>query len=64
MVTASLKAEFTDEGVDAASGNNIAGAIERYSVIDVKGTLDKPEYKLRPDLSNVAGDIADTFFSQ
>jgi hypothetical protein len=49
MIEASLKAEFTDEGVDAARADNIAGAIERYSIIEVKGTLDEPKYELRPD---------------
>ena len=63
-ITASLKAEFTDEGVDAARGNNMAGAIERYCVIEVKGTLDEPKYKIRPDLSNIMKDIADNFFKQ
>lgn len=63
-VSASLKAEFTDEGIDAANVSNIAGAIERYSIIEVKGTLKEPKYRFRPDLSNIAGDIADRFFQQ
>ncbi|MDP3791776.1 MAG: DUF3971 domain-containing protein [Candidatus Omnitrophota bacterium] len=63
-VAASLKAEFTDEGIDASRASDIAGAIERYSIIEVKGTLGAPQYKLRPDLSNVIADIADTYFSQ
>lgn len=62
-IAAYFKTEFTDEGVDAARGN-IAGAIERYSVIEVNGTLDEPAYKVRPDLSNVMSDIADNFFSK
>jgi hypothetical protein len=62
-IAASLKAEFTDEGVDAARVSDIAGVIERYSVIEVKGNLEEPKYKLRPDLSNVIGDIADNFFN-
>lgn len=62
-IAASLKVEFTDEGLDASRTSDIAGAIERYSVIEVKGTLDEPSYKIRPDLSNVVGDIADNFFS-
>ena len=63
-VAASLRAEFTDEGVGAARTTGIAGAIERYSVIEVKGTLDDPKYTLRPDLGNVMSDIADNFFRQ
>ncbi len=62
-VAASLKAEFTDEGVDAARVSDIAGVIDRYSVIEVKGNLNEPKYRLRPDLSNVIGDIADNFFN-
>lgn len=62
-IAASLKAFFTDEGVDAARVSDIAGVIERYSVIEVKGNLDEPKYKLRPDLSNVIGDIADNFLN-
>lgn len=61
-INASLKAEFTDEGIDAANISDAAGAIERYSIVEVKGTLKEPEYKLRPDLSNVVSDIADKFF--
>lgn len=63
-IAASLKAEFTDDGLDAARASDIAGAIERYSIIEVKGSMDEPKYRLRPDLSNVIGDIADNFFSR
>lgn len=63
-LNASLKAAFTDEGIDAARTSGIAGAIERYAVIEVKGTLDEPTYKLRPDLSNIANDFAEGFLSQ
>ncbi|MDP3729937.1 MAG: AsmA family protein [Candidatus Omnitrophota bacterium] len=60
-IAASLKAEFTDEGVDAS---NMAGAIERYSIMEVSGTLKEPKFKVRPDLSNVARDIAESLFQQ
>jgi hypothetical protein len=60
-ITASLKAEFTDEGVDASK---MAGAIERYSIMEVSGTLKEPKFKIRPDLSNVVSDIAEGLFSQ
>ncbi|MCX5665660.1 MAG: DUF3971 domain-containing protein [Candidatus Omnitrophica bacterium] len=60
-IIASLKAEFTDEGVDASK---IAGAIERYSIIEVNGTLKEPNVKIRPDLSNVMSDIAEGLFQQ
>lgn len=60
-IAASLKAEFTDEGVDAS---NLAGAIERYSIIEVNGTLKEPKIKIRPDLSNVVSDIAEGLFQQ
>jgi len=60
-ITASLKTEFTDEGVDASK---IAGAIERYSIIEVSGTLKEPKVKVRPDLSNVMSDIAEGLFQQ
>jgi len=60
-IAASLKTEFTIEGVDASS---IAGAIERYSIIEVSGTLKEPEIKIRPDLSNVMSDIAEGLFQQ
>ena len=60
-ITASLKTEFTDEGVDASS---YAGAIERYSVIEIDGTLKEPKIKIRPDLSNVMSDIAEGLFQQ
>lgn len=63
-ISAYFKTEFTDEGVDAARASNIAGAIERYSVIEVSGTLDEPTYQVKPDLSNVMSDIADNFFSK
>jgi hypothetical protein len=62
-VTASLRAEFTDQGVDAARSSGIAGAIERYTVIEAKGTFDEPNCKVRPDLTGVVSDIADNFFS-
>lgn len=58
-ITASLKTEFTDEGIDAS---NMSGAIERYSIIEVNGTLKEPKIKIRPDLSNVASDIAEGIF--
>ncbi|MDO8535796.1 MAG: DUF3971 domain-containing protein [Candidatus Omnitrophota bacterium] len=60
-IAASLKVEFTDEGVDASK---IAGAIERYSIIEMSGTLKEPKTKIRPDLSNVVSDIAEGFFQQ
>ncbi len=60
-ITASLKAEFTPEGVDASK---MPGAIERYSIIEVNGTLKEPKIKIRPDLSNVASDIVEGLFSQ
>lgn len=60
-IAASLKAEFTDEGVDAS---NMPGAIERYSIMEVSGTLKKPKFKVRPDLSNVVTDIAEGLFQQ
>jgi hypothetical protein len=60
-ITALLKTEFTDEGVDAS---NLAGAIERYSIVEVSGTLKEPQIKIRPDLSNVMGDIAEGLFQQ
>jgi hypothetical protein len=62
-VAASLRVAFTDAGIDAARSSNIAGAIERYSVIEVKGTLDEPQIRMRPDLSAVVADMADSFFS-
>ena len=62
-IKASLRTEFTDEGVDAARSSGIAGAIERYSVIEAKGTFDEPNCKVRPDLTNVVSDIADNFFN-
>jgi len=60
-VTAFLKTEFTPEGLDASK---MALAIERYSTIEVSGTLKEPKVKVRPDLSNVAGDIADGLFQR
>ena len=60
-IAASLKAEFTDEGVDAS---NMAGAIERYSIMEVSGTLKEPKFKIRPDLSNIVSDIAEGLFQQ
>jgi uncharacterized protein involved in outer membrane biogenesis len=60
-IMASLKAEFTDEGVDASK---MAGAIERYSIIEVSGTLKEPKTMIRPDLSNVMSDIAEGLFQQ
>ena len=60
-INASLRAEFTDEGVDAS---NLAGAIERYSIMEVSGTLKEPKFKIRPDLSNVVSDIAESLFQQ
>jgi hypothetical protein len=60
-IVASLRVEFTDEGVDAS---RMAGAIERYSIIEVSGTLKEPVIKIRPDLSNVVSDIAEGLFQQ
>ena len=61
-ISASLKAEFTDEGIDAGNISDIAGAIERYSIMEIGGTLKEPKYKIRPDLTSIVGDIADSFF--
>lgn len=63
-IAASLKTEFTDEGLDAGKVANISAAIERYSIIEVNGTLKEPKIEIRPDLSNVAGDIAERLFQQ
>jgi hypothetical protein len=63
-IAASLKAEFTDEGIDAGKVANISAAIERYSIIEVSGTLKEPDIKVRPDLSNVASDIAEGLFQR
>ena len=63
-LNAFLKAEFTDEGVDAASMTLVPGAIERYSIIEGKGSIDNPQFKIRPDLSNVVYDIADSVFNR
>jgi len=63
-ISASLKAEFTDEGIDASRTSNIAGTIERYTVIEVKGSLKDPKCRIRPDLTNVILDIADRYFTQ
>lgn len=63
-ISASLKAEFTDEGIDAGNVSNIAGAIERYMILDVTGTLNEPKFKIRPDLTNVLTDIADNFLQR
>jgi hypothetical protein len=60
-ISASLKAEFTDEGVDASS---MPGAIERYSIMEVIGTLKEPKVRVRADLSNVVRDIAEGLFQQ
>jgi hypothetical protein len=49
-ITASLKTEFTDEGIDAARTGGIAGAIERYSVIEADGTFDEPNCRIKPEL--------------
>lgn len=62
-INASLKAEFTDEGVDAAN-MNMAGAIERYSIIEAKGTLKTPNFKIRPDLTSIVSDIAQSVFKK
>ncbi len=61
-ISASLKAEFTDEGIDAGNVSDIAGVIERYSIIEIKGNLKEPKFKIRPDLSSIVSDIADSFF--
>jgi len=63
-ITASLKAEFTPEGMDAGKITNVSAAIERYSIIEVSGTLKEPDIRIKPDLSNVAGDIAESLFQQ
>ena len=63
-ITASLKAEFTDEGIDAGNITSVSAAIERYSIVEVNGTLKEPKVKVRPDLSNVVGDIAEGLFQR
>jgi len=63
-IGASLKCEFTDEGIDAGNFSDIAGAIEKYSIIEVRGTLKEPQYKIRPDMVNIVSDLADNFFRQ
>lgn len=63
-IAASLKAEFTDEGIDAGKMANVSAAIERYSIIEVSGTLKDPKIKIRPDLSSVMSDIADGLFQR
>ena len=63
-ISAYLKAEFTDEGIDAGNMSDMAGAIERYSIIEIKGTLKEPKCRIRPDLTNVISDFADNLLQQ
>lgn len=58
-ISAYLKSEFTDEGIDAGNVSDFAGAIEKYSIIEVKGSLKEPKCKFRPDLSNIGNDLLD-----
>ena len=63
-ITASLKAEFTPEGIDAGNITNVSTAIERYGIIEVSGTLKEPQIKVGPDLSDVMSDITEGLFQQ
>lgn len=63
-VNASLKTEFTDEGIDAGKMTGVSAAIERYSIVEVTGTLKEPVVKVKPDLSNVVSDIAQNLFQR
>lgn len=63
-ISAFLKAEFTYDGLDAANVSNLAGAIERYSIVEISGTLKDPKFKLKADLSNIARDLAENFFQR
>jgi len=63
-IIASLASEFTDEGLDAGKMAGVSAAIERYSIIEMTGTLKEPKVRFRPDLSNVVSDIVEGFFQQ
>jgi hypothetical protein len=63
-ISAYLKTEFTDEGIDAGNMGDNAGVIERYTIMEISGTLKYPKYRIRPDLTYVASDIADNLFQR
>lgn len=62
-IKATLKAEFSEEA-GKSGANNTRVALGRYTLIDVTGTLKDPQYKVRPDMENIAEGIAEHFFSE
>jgi hypothetical protein len=63
-IDALLKAEFTDEAIDARAVRGVTTAIGRYGLIDIKGTLKDPKYKIKADVPSIVEDLAEAMFRQ
>ncbi len=59
-IRALLKAEFTEESLKSGVAKNIA-TVEKYSVIEIGGTLKEPKYKIKPDIGGIMEEIKDRF---
>jgi hypothetical protein len=58
-VTATFKAEFSEDALEAGTRKDITTAVGKYTYIDVYGTLKDPQYKIRPDVGNIVQSIAE-----
>ncbi len=61
-VNAILRPEVKEEAVDYGARGAIAMAVSGNTVIEITGTVEKPEYKTKADLADVMGGIADALF--
>jgi len=60
-VEAYLKTELSEGAMEESTRKNIAIAVGRYTFIEIKGTLEKPVYKVVPSVSAMVEDFKKIF---
>lgn len=63
-VKAVLKSELTGEAMEPSFKKNIATMIERYTSIDITGTVGDPRYAVKTSPSDIIKGFARTYFEQ
>ncbi|MDP2913724.1 MAG: DUF748 domain-containing protein [Candidatus Omnitrophota bacterium] len=62
-INAALKAQIEEEAVESgAAVRNVTAAIEKYSFIEITGTLKEPKYRIAPDVADILEDLKNMFF--
>lgn len=61
-INASLKGEFTEQGLGMSRAKKISAAMEKYLLIGINGTLKNPKYSINPDMGSILQDIKDAIF--